>query len=103
MLLTGDTHNIVVVVQHQLELELQDAIDYVGEFCLGCIDRFETLRKMLPSWGPDIDAQMQAYVDGLGSWMIGNLVWSFETERYFGTEGRQVRHDLSVALLPRRK
>ncbi|KAI0760326.1 terpenoid synthase [Fomes fomentarius] len=99
----GDTHNMIVVVQNQQKLELQEAVDYVGDLCLACIDRFQALRKALPSWGPEIDAQLQVYIDGLGDWMIGNLVWSFETERYFGKDGRQVRHDLSVALLPRRK
>ena len=94
---------MIVVVQHQEQLELQEAIDYVGELCLGCIDRYEQLSASLPSWGPEIDEQVRVYVEGLGDWMIGNLVWSFETERYFGTDGPQVRRDLSVALLPRRK
>ncbi len=94
---------MIVVVQNEQKLELQEAVDYVGDLCLACIDRFQALRKALPSWGPEIDAQLQVYIDGLGDWMIGNLVWSFETERYFGKGGRQVRHDLSVALLPRRK
>ena len=94
---------MIVVVQHQEKLELQEALDYVGDLCFGCIDRYEKLRASLPSWSPEIDAQVQVYVDGLGDWMIGNLVWSFETERYFGTAGPQVRRDLSVALLPRRK
>ncbi|KAI0370486.1 terpenoid synthase [Pilatotrama ljubarskyi] len=99
----GDTHNMIVVVQTQEKLDLQAAVDYVGELCVGCIDRFEALRHALPSWGPEIDEQLQVYVDGLGDWMIGNLVWSFETERYFGRAGRKVRSELSVALLPRRK
>lgn len=99
----GDTHNMIVVVQTQEQLDLQSAIDYVGSLCLGCIDRFQTLRDALPSWGPDIDEQLAVYVDGLGDWMIGNLVWSFETERYFGRAGAQVRAELSVALLPLRK
>ena len=94
---------MIVIVQQHEQLELQEAIDYVGDLCLGCIDRFEALRQALPSWGPEIDEQLQVYIDGLGAWMIGNLVWSFETERYFGKEGRQVRHDLSVRLLPLRK
>ncbi|KAI1794414.1 terpenoid synthase [Ganoderma leucocontextum] len=96
----GDTHNMIVVVQYQERFELQEAVDYVGDLCLGCIDRFEALRAALPSWGPEIDEQLQVYIDGLGDWMIGNLVWSFETERYFGKEGRQVRRDLRVRLLP---
>ena len=99
----GDTHNMIVIVQHNEQFELQEAVDYVADLCLGCIDRFTALRKALPSWGPEIDDQLNVYIDGLGDWMIGNLVWSFETERYFGTDGAQVRSDLAVALLPRRK
>ncbi|TFK84898.1 terpenoid synthase [Polyporus arcularius HHB13444] len=99
----GDTHNMIVVVQNQEGLELQAAIDYVGSLCFGCIDRFEALRRDLPSWGPEIDAQLQVYIDGLADWMIGNLVWSFETTRYFGADGEKVRRELSVDLLPRRK
>ncbi|RPD61335.1 terpenoid synthase [Lentinus tigrinus ALCF2SS1-6] len=99
----GDTHNMIVVVQHQEGLELQEAIDYVGDLCFGCIDRFEALRRALPSWGPEIDDQLQIYIDGLADWMIGNLVWSFETTRYFGADGDRVRRELCVDLLPRRK
>ncbi|KAI0676414.1 terpenoid synthase [Trametes maxima] len=99
----GDTHNMIVVVQRQEKLDLQSAIDYVGALCEQCVDRFDTLRRALPSWGPEIDSQLQVYIDGLGDWMIGNLVWSFETERYFRRAGPRVRANLSVALLPRRK
>ncbi|KAI0828590.1 terpenoid synthase [Trametes gibbosa] len=99
----GDTHNMIVVVQTQEQLDLQSAIDYVSALCLGCITRFQILRDALPSWGHVIDNQLATYVDGLGDWMIGNLVWSFETERYFGRAGGQVRAELAVLLLPRRK
>ncbi|KAI0642719.1 terpenoid synthase [Trametes meyenii] len=98
----GDTHNMIVVVQRQEKLDLQSAINYVGALCEQCVDRFDTLRRALPSWGPEIDNQLQVYIDGLGDWMIGNLVWSFETERYFRRAGPRVRASLSVALLPRR-
>ncbi len=63
---TGDTHNMIVVVQTQEQLDLQSAVDYVGDLCLGCVDRFQTLRDALPSWGPAIDDQLAAYVAGLG-------------------------------------
>ena len=94
---------MIVIVQQHEQLELQEAIDYVGDLCLGCIDRFEALRQALPSWGPEIDEQLQVYIDGLGDWMIGNLVWSFETERYFGKDANKIRKSLEVELLPLRQ
>lgn len=96
----GDTHNIVIVVQKQEGLGMQSAVDYVGALCVESMERFQSLRAVLPSWDPVIDKQVQIYVDGLGDWMIGNLVWSFETERYFGKSGRTVLEGLSVDVLP---
>ena len=34
-------------------------------------------------------------------WVIGNLEWSFETNRYFGAEHARVKESLVVVLLPR--
>ena len=50
---------MIVIVQHHEGLELQEAVDYVGDLCYGCIDRFEALRRALPSWGPEIDRQLR--------------------------------------------
>ncbi|KAI0325943.1 terpenoid synthase [Cubamyces sp. BRFM 1775] len=100
----GDTHNMVAVIQARESLSPQQAIDHIGTLCVQCIDRFQTLRQeQLPSWGPHIDAQLRLYIDGLGDWMIGNLVWSFETERYFGHAAPKVRATLAVPILPVRK
>ncbi|KAI0654383.1 terpenoid synthase [Cubamyces menziesii] len=99
----GDTHNMVAVIRARESLSLQQAIDYVGTLCVQCIDRFQTLQQLLPSWGPEVDVPLRAYIDGLGDWMIGSLVWSFETERYFGHAAPKVRATLAVPILPARK
>ena len=41
-----------------------------------------------------------AYVDGLASWIVGTLHWSFETERYSGKAGKQVKAIRLVTLRP---
>lgn len=99
----GDTHNIIVIVQSEKKLELQAAVDYVGKLCEECFTRFQALHAALPSWGPEVDAQVEKYVEGLSDWMIGNLEWSFESERYFGRGGPKARRELAVTLLPPRK
>ncbi|EDR07973.1 uncharacterized protein LACBIDRAFT_297518 [Laccaria bicolor S238N-H82] len=97
----GDTHNMIPVVMNQHGLDLQSAVDFVGKMCKDAIDRFVDDRTQLPSWGPKIDRDIAVYVDGLASWIVGSLHWSFETERYFGTKGRQVKATRVVDLLPR--
>ncbi|KAL6306394.1 isoprenoid synthase domain-containing protein [Sparassis latifolia] len=98
----GDTHNMIVVVQRQEGVDLQTAVDFVGDMCKQSIDRFSALREELPSWGPELDAQVETYVDGLRDWISGSLKWSFLSERYFGKSGLEVKKTRIVNLLPLR-
>ncbi|KAG2008219.1 terpene synthase [Coprinopsis cinerea AmutBmut pab1-1] len=98
----GDTHNMIPVVMHQEGLDLQSAVDFVGEMCKSAIDRFIEDQNYLPSWGPKIDRDLAVYINGLADWIVGSLHWSFETERYFGKNGRQVKSSRVIDLLPRR-
>ena len=84
-------------------LDLQSAANFVGNLCKKSIDRFNDDRlNNLPSWGPEIDRDVAIYVGGLADWIVGSLHWSFETERYFGKEGKSVKASRVVHLLPRR-
>ncbi|KAG5727529.1 Germacradienol/germacrene D synthase [Termitomyces sp. T112] len=98
----GDTHNMIPVVMNEEGLDLQSAIDFVGNMCRQSIDRFVEDRANLPSWGPEIDKDVAVYVNGLADWIVGSLHWSFESERYFGKTGREVKANRVVNLLPRR-
>lgn len=72
---------MIVVLMHEQDLTMQEAIDLVGDLCKHSIDTFEEVRCSLPSWGPAIDRNVQVYIDGLQNWIIGSLHWSFSTER----------------------
>ena len=87
----------------QHSIGLQAAIDLIGSMCQEATDRFINDRTKLPSWGPDIDTQVETYVDGLQDWIVGTLMWSFLTERYFAKSGREVLQTRVIELLPRRK
>ena len=92
---------MIVVVMMQEGLDLQSAVDFVGHLCKQSIDRFNNDRANLPSWGPEIDRQVDIYVDGLADWIVGSLHWSFESERYFGKAGLEVKNTRAVKLLSR--
>ncbi|EGO03766.1 hypothetical protein SERLA73DRAFT_175395 [Serpula lacrymans var. lacrymans S7.3] len=98
----GDTHNMIVVVMNEQGLDLQSSVDFVGDLCKQSIDRFNDDRDNLPSWGPEIDREVAIYVDGLANWIVGSLHWSFESERYFGKSGLDVKKNRIINLLPRR-
>ena len=91
---------IVILMKHR-GLDLQSAVDYVGNMCKSAIDRFIAERGCLPSWGPEIDEQVKIYVDGLADWIVGSLHWSFDSERYFGKLGLEVKATRKVTLYPR--
>ena len=91
---------MIVIMMHHHGMALQEAVDFVGDLCKQAVDRFTEDRVRLPSWGPKIDAQVQIYVQGLADWISGSLYWSFESERYFGKKGRQIKKDRIVELAP---
>jgi hypothetical protein len=66
---------MIVVVMNQEGIDLQSAVDFVGDLCKQSIDRFNYERDNLPSWGPAIDRDIEVYVDGLAMWIAGSLHW----------------------------
>ncbi|KAJ3553938.1 hypothetical protein NM688_g3357 [Phlebia brevispora] len=94
-------NNIVTVLMQAKHVDLQTASDIVGDHFQMLMNRFVEGRKMLPSWGVTVDAAVVAYVGAMGDWVVGNLNWSFETQRYFGPNHSEVKHTRLVVLRPR--
>jgi hypothetical protein len=65
---------MVSVVMQEKGYSLQEAIDFVGDLCKKAIERFESEKKNLPSWGPDRDSEVAMYVDGLQNWIVGGFL-----------------------------
>jgi hypothetical protein len=80
-------------------LDLQQAVDRIGELCKQTIDTFVENQARVPSWGDDIDQDVKLYVNGLQEWIVGSLHWSFMTTRYFGNNGGAVKATRIVELL----
>ena len=95
----GDTHNMICVFMMYDGLNLQQAVDRIGELCKQTIDTFIENQARVPSWGDDIDKDVKLYVNGLQEWIVGSLHWSFMTTRYFGDDGGAVKATRIVELL----
>ncbi|KZS92146.1 terpenoid synthase [Sistotremastrum niveocremeum HHB9708] len=98
----GSVHNMVAVVMNQYNLSIQDAMDWVGGLFEDIVQKFLKGLEEVPSWGPDIDNRVEQYIEGLGNWVRGHEVWSFESPRYFGNSGLEARRSRTVQLLPPR-
>ena len=94
-------NNILTVLMQARGFSLQEASDYAGTLFGDLMNRFVAEREKLPSWGPDLDRGVNRYVDAIGHWVVGNLCWSFETSRYFGSALEDVKRTGIVKLRPR--
>ena len=96
-------NNIITVLMKAKGVDLQAASDMVGDYFTKLMIRFVHGKSQLPSWGSDVvDAAVGAYVRAMEHWVIGNLVWSFETQRYFGHARQEIKRTRIVHLYPRR-
>jgi len=81
-------------------MSIQQAMDYAGELIVNRYADFERIRRELPSWGTEIDDQVQKYVEGLTVGISATPVWSLETPRYFEDDTEEVKRTRCFKLLP---
>ena len=94
---------MVIILMTNYGMELQDAMDYVGEMCRITIESFIANKERVPSFGDaKLDEDVAGYVQGLQDWIVGALHWSFMSQRYFGKNGAEVKKTRYVKLLPKR-
>ncbi|KAF8882265.1 terpenoid synthase [Infundibulicybe gibba] len=98
-----DGHNLVRIVMHERGGTLEEALAWISRLHDDLVGTFLEEYKHVPSkWGsPALDAQVAEYVYGLGNWVRANDSWNFESERYFGKEGPEVKKTRVVRILPR--
>lgn len=86
---------------NELNLDVNGAMRWVGDFHKQLEKQFFEAFNNLPKWGnAELDAQIAVYCDGLGNWVRANDQWSFESERYFGARGLEIMETKTLALMP---
>ena len=83
------------------DLAPQDAVNWIGVWHDEVVEEFMHCKDNLPSWGGDIGRQVEQYVEGLAGWVRGSEEWSFDSQRYFGTQGLEIKRSREVYMLPR--
>jgi len=77
-----DIHNLVIILHHNNNMTLQEAIDTVAMRIDNAVQQFIELETALPIFTPETNTLVTRYVAGLKSWMSANLAWSIMTGRY---------------------
>lgn len=84
----GDVHNLVILFQYEKNLSLQDAISEAVAVHDNDIAEFVRLEKELPSFGEEMDQQVENYLQTLKSWMRGHINWiMLDTKRFEEKQG----------------
>jgi alpha-muurolene/germacrene-A/gamma-muurolene synthase len=87
---------------HEHHLGVQDAVDYISSLHYSTLDLFiDHFEADMPSWGVKLDSSVATYLRGLQDCIVASLHWSFETERYFGSNRYRVKERGLVTLTPR--
>ncbi|KAJ7887375.1 terpenoid synthase [Mycena leptocephala] len=99
-------YNIVTVLMTQNQTDIAGAMQWISdrhdelvEHFLAIRDDILNHRNGILSWGPNIDSQIEKYIDGLGQMVRGNDQWMFEIGRYFGDEANAHEVQLSRTVV----
>lgn len=96
-----DEHNLITVIMEQFDMSLQEAIDKAGEMCTARMEHFYELYLATPRWLGPVDLDVQKLVDGMALCVSGVMHWSYESQRYFGKKGLEVKRSRCLHLLPK--
>lgn len=91
-------HNIVTAVQSERSLDVQEALDVVGDLFQETAQRYLDQMNNLPSFSPTVDRDLSGFAADMASWVRGLHEWSFESERYFGKDGLHVQQTRCITL-----
>ncbi|KAI6029988.1 isoprenoid synthase domain-containing protein [Pisolithus marmoratus] len=87
-----DPLNVLSIIESG---SLEDALAIAGNIVNQCINAFlDVERALLQGLTMDTEKEnegIRRYVQGLRDWVAGFVNWLYETERYFGEKGSEVR------------
>ncbi|KAK7030049.1 terpene cyclase [Favolaschia claudopus] len=101
----GDLHNAVVIVMHENNLSIQEAISFVEILYQKMVDEFCRIAiHDLPACGSVTTRNaIRMYVAGITSWVTANYEWSLDCRRYFPGGRNPADTNWVVPLIRRQK
>ncbi len=78
----GDFHNLVLVLQHEDQIALEEAVKRATTMHDSALGTFINLTAQLPSFGEKLDPLLERYLDILRTRISGSYDWMCEVSRY---------------------
>lgn len=99
----ADRHNSVTILMNEHNMDLDGALSWIGSHHRTLVKQFMDNYEVLPAqWGGKVNSDLRVYVDGIANCVRAVDQWDFETERYFGSKGKEIQMTRRVQLLPRK-
>jgi len=73
----GDYQNLVFCIMHERDVGLQEAINILTEMLNQRVNDYIKLKSELPSFGTDVDAELQRYLHALENFVQGTVLWYY--------------------------
>jgi len=86
---------------HELNTDVNKAMAWAANYHAKAEAKFLDGLKRVPSWGPEIDRQVEQYLNGIANWPRGNDCWDFESGRYLGSKGLEIQKTRQMPLIPK--
>ncbi|OAX38211.1 terpenoid synthase [Rhizopogon vinicolor AM-OR11-026] len=94
----GDYQNLVFCIMHERDVGLQEAINILTDMLNQRVNDYIKLKSQLPSFGADVDAELQRYLHALENFVQGTVLWYYLSPRYFRGVDVTNRENLVVPL-----
>jgi hypothetical protein len=83
-------YNFVTIIVSEKGVVLDGALKWLADSEYhGQVSNFRAQYRLLPSWGPGVDADVSTFLKRLVYWIRGIACCSLETENYLLTSGRR--------------
>ncbi|KAI1783529.1 terpenoid synthase [Ganoderma leucocontextum] len=79
----GDFQNLVFCIMIERDCDLQTAIDILTDMLSQRVVDYEGCKAQLPSFEPEVDAELARYVKADEQYTQGTVVWYHRSPRYF--------------------
>jgi hypothetical protein len=96
-------HNIVSSIIQEHGLSIPAAMCWLDDFGKNRVKAFLDGVENLPSWGPEVDKNVRKYIERVGYLVRGADAWSYESERYWGNKGEEIRRTRIVTIFPKER
>ncbi|KAJ6569121.1 isoprenoid synthase domain-containing protein [Mycena capillaripes] len=98
-------NNIVTVLMTRNQTDIAGAMQWISDRHDELVEHFFAIRddilghrNGIPAWGPNIDTQIEKYIDVLGRLVRANDQWMFECGRYFGDQAHEIQLSRTVII-----